>query len=150
MREPQGNGIAERFVRILKENLLWVRSFDTVEELRLALLAFKDTYNRQWRIGRHGLVSVEASHDDFALVCNAVAGDGHIFGGLDALTKLQGLPLFRISRAGNLAVQVLPILQKDPVFLHSRTGQRGIGVFDVVMPPTKPMPSFLKQSAVAV
>lgn len=54
VREPQGNGIAERFVRILKENLLWVRSFDTVEELRLALLAFKDTYNRQWRIGRHG------------------------------------------------------------------------------------------------
>ena len=54
VREPQGNGIAERFVRILKENLLWVRSFDTIEELRLALLAFKDTYNRQWRIGRHG------------------------------------------------------------------------------------------------
>jgi len=54
VREPQGNGIAERFVRILKENLLWVRSFDTVEGLRLALLAFKDTYNRQWRIGRHG------------------------------------------------------------------------------------------------
>jgi len=38
----------------LKENLLWVRSFDTVEELRLALLAFKEIYNRQWRIGRHG------------------------------------------------------------------------------------------------
>ena len=54
VREPQGNGIAERFVRILKENLFWVRSFDTVEELRLALLAFNDTYNRQWRIGRHG------------------------------------------------------------------------------------------------
>ena len=40
MREPQSNGTAERFARILKENLLWVRSFDTVEELRLALLAF--------------------------------------------------------------------------------------------------------------
>ena len=54
VREPQGNGIAERFVRILKENLLWVRSCDTVEELRLALLAFKEIYNQQWRIGRHG------------------------------------------------------------------------------------------------
>ena len=54
VREPQGNGIAERFVRILKENLLWIRRFRTVEELRLALLAFKETYNRQWRIGRHG------------------------------------------------------------------------------------------------
>lgn len=54
VREPQGNGIAERFVRILKENLLWVRHFDTVEELRLALLEFKDTYNREWILGRHG------------------------------------------------------------------------------------------------
>ena len=47
VREPQGNGIAERFVRLLKENLLWVRSFDTVEALRLALLAFKESYNQQ-------------------------------------------------------------------------------------------------------
>ena len=43
MREPQSNGIADRFVRILKENLLWVRRFRTVEELRQALLAFKET-----------------------------------------------------------------------------------------------------------
>ena len=54
VREPQGNGIAERFVRTLKENLLWARRFDTVEELRLALLEFKETYNREWIIGRHG------------------------------------------------------------------------------------------------
>ena len=48
VREPEGNGVAERFIRTLKENLLWVRSFDTIEELRLALLAFKRTYNEQW------------------------------------------------------------------------------------------------------
>lgn len=53
VREPQGNGIAERFVRFLKENLLWVRSFSTVEELRQALLEFKETYNRQWIVARH-------------------------------------------------------------------------------------------------
>ncbi len=45
---------AERFIRTLKENLLWVRSFDTVEELRLALLAFRQTYNASWLIERHG------------------------------------------------------------------------------------------------
>ena len=38
MREPEGNGVAERFIRTVKENLLWVRSFDTIEELRLAEL----------------------------------------------------------------------------------------------------------------
>jgi putative transposase len=55
VREPEGNGVAERFIRTLKEQLLWVRTFDTVEELRLALLEFKDRYNRQWLCERHGL-----------------------------------------------------------------------------------------------
>jgi transposase InsO family protein len=54
IREPEGNGCAERFIRVLKENLLWVRRFDTVEELRLALQAFRQTYNRAWIIERHG------------------------------------------------------------------------------------------------
>ena len=54
VREPEGNGCAERFVRTLKENLLWVRRFATVEELRLALIAFKRTYNQGWTIERHG------------------------------------------------------------------------------------------------
>ena len=39
---------------MLKENLLWVRRFDTIEELRLALIAFKQTYNQTWIIERHG------------------------------------------------------------------------------------------------
>ena len=52
VREPEGNGCAERFIRTLKEQLLWVRTFETVEELRLAVLAFRDTYNRTWLIGR--------------------------------------------------------------------------------------------------
>jgi transposase InsO family protein len=54
VREPQGNGIAERFVRTLKENLLWIKAFDTVEELRLALLEFQKIYNTQWLVARHG------------------------------------------------------------------------------------------------
>jgi transposase InsO family protein len=54
VREPEGNGCAERFIRTLKENLLWVRPFATVEELRLALQAFKELYNRTWIIARHG------------------------------------------------------------------------------------------------
>ena len=54
VREPEGNGCAERFIRVLKENLLWVQYFATVEELRLALIAFKQTYNQTWIIGRHG------------------------------------------------------------------------------------------------
>src|SRR5580704_1995220 len=48
VREPAGNGVAERFVRTLKENLLWVRTFDTVEELRAALVEFARRYNETW------------------------------------------------------------------------------------------------------
>jgi transposase InsO family protein len=53
VRAPEGNGCAERFIRTLKENLLWVRTFDSVEELRQALLSFRETYNTTWLIERH-------------------------------------------------------------------------------------------------
>ena len=53
VRAPEGNGCAERFIRTLKENLLWVRYFATVEELRLAVLDFKRLYNEQWLLERY-------------------------------------------------------------------------------------------------
>src|SRR6201982_1928958 len=56
VRAPEGNGCAERFIRTLKENLLWIRTFDTIEDLRQALLAFKETYNTTWLIDRHGFI----------------------------------------------------------------------------------------------
>ncbi len=57
VREPQGNGCAERFVRTLKEQLLWLRRFATLEELQRALLDFMERYNRGWLIQRHGWLS---------------------------------------------------------------------------------------------
>ena len=57
VRAPEGNGCAERFIRTLKENLLWVRTFDTTEELRQALLAFRETCNTTWLIERHGFLT---------------------------------------------------------------------------------------------
>ena len=57
VREPQGNGCAERFIRTLKEQLLWLRRFGTVDELQKALTEFKQRYNEAWRIERHGFRS---------------------------------------------------------------------------------------------
>ena len=65
VREPEGNGCAERFIRTLKEQLLWVEHFATVEELRQALLAFRERYNREWLIGRHGHRSPAAVRAEF-------------------------------------------------------------------------------------
>ena len=57
VRAPEGNGCAKRFIRTLKENLLWVQTFNTIEELRQALLTFRKTYNTSWLIERHGFIS---------------------------------------------------------------------------------------------
>jgi putative transposase len=54
VRQPEGNGVAERAIRTLKEQLLWVRHFDTVEQLRLALAEFAALYNETWLRERHG------------------------------------------------------------------------------------------------
>ena len=39
--------------RTLKEQLLWVETFDTIEELRLALHAFRLRYNASWLVQKH-------------------------------------------------------------------------------------------------
>ena len=64
VREPEGNGCAERFIRTLKENLLWVRTFETVEQLRLAVLKFKKTYNEQWMIQKFGYQTPSQARKD--------------------------------------------------------------------------------------
>ena len=51
---PLADGCAERLVRVLKENLRWVRRFATIEELRSMLRAFQRSYNQSWIIKRHG------------------------------------------------------------------------------------------------
>ena len=54
VRQPEGNGVAERAIRTLKEQLLWVRHFATVDEIREALAAFAAEYNASWLRERHG------------------------------------------------------------------------------------------------
>jgi transposase InsO family protein len=54
VRQPEGNGVAERFIRTLKENFLWVHTFETIEELRRALRDFVAHDNATWLVARHG------------------------------------------------------------------------------------------------
>jgi hypothetical protein len=58
----------------LKENLLWVRTFDTIEELRAALLEFARHYNETWLVARHGCrTPVQVRADQCRLDQNAMA-----------------------------------------------------------------------------
>ena len=57
VREPQGNGCVERMVRTLKEQLLWLRRFATIDELNEALQEFRTRYNERWILERHGYLT---------------------------------------------------------------------------------------------
>ncbi len=46
--------MAERFIRTLKEQLPWLQTLETVEELRQALLEFKERFTRHWLLRWHG------------------------------------------------------------------------------------------------
>jgi putative transposase len=66
VREPEGNGVAERFIRTLKENLLWVRTFNTIREVLKTLHEFRSTYNGQWLMEKHGYKTPSQVRREFA------------------------------------------------------------------------------------
>jgi hypothetical protein len=73
VREPEGNGVAERYIRTLEENLLWVRHFATVVELIEALREFRRRYNEHWLIERHGYQPPAQVRRDLTAPISAVA-----------------------------------------------------------------------------
>jgi putative transposase len=67
VRQPEGNGCIERFFRTLKEQLLWVRRFRDLEELRAALSEFRDRYNQHWIIHRLGYRTPAQARREFTV-----------------------------------------------------------------------------------
>lgn len=65
VRQPEGNGCIERFFRTLKEQLLWVRCFRDLDELRAALIEFRDRYNHQWILERLNYRTPAQARRDF-------------------------------------------------------------------------------------
>jgi putative transposase len=51
--EPETNGCAERAIQTLKEQVLWIDRFETLEDLQHAVRRFGRTYNKHWLIERH-------------------------------------------------------------------------------------------------
>lgn len=64
--EPQCNGVAERFMRTLKEQVIWGRRFRTIAEARDAIAKFIELYNSQWLIERLGFRSPHQARAEFS------------------------------------------------------------------------------------
>jgi putative transposase len=57
VRQPDCNGCVERFICTTKEQLLWVRVFQNVEELQHAPAEFRERYNQRWIVHRLGCLT---------------------------------------------------------------------------------------------
>lgn len=57
IEQPQTNGVAERFFRTLKEQVIFGRTFKNADEVRQAVAPFIESYNRSWRLERLGYMS---------------------------------------------------------------------------------------------
>ena len=54
LKEPETNGVSERFFRTLKEQTIYGRIFENAVELRQVVGEFIERYNRQWRLEKNG------------------------------------------------------------------------------------------------
>ena len=57
MGEPECNGVAERFIRTLKEECIHLHDFETLEEAREVIGTFIERYNNNWLLQRHGYMT---------------------------------------------------------------------------------------------
>jgi putative transposase len=73
VRQPEGNGCIERFFRTLKEQLLWLRRFRNLEELRIAVSDFRDRYNNNWIVERLGYRTPLQARRDLCLELRVAA-----------------------------------------------------------------------------
>ena len=55
--EPECIGVAERFIRTLKEECVYLHDFETLEEARAVIGAFVERYNNGWLLQRHGYMT---------------------------------------------------------------------------------------------
>jgi putative transposase len=54
VRQPETNGVAERFIRTLKEQIVFGRIYQDIEEVRAAVRAYFKCYNQHWILEKNG------------------------------------------------------------------------------------------------
>ena len=66
VEQPQTNGVAERFNRTLKEQIIHGRIYRNIAELRNAVRGFVEQYNAQWIVEKNGYLSPRSSSSGVA------------------------------------------------------------------------------------
>jgi putative transposase len=61
--EPETNGCVEKFLQTLKEQVLWIERFDTLDELRIRIREFAVDFNEHWLLERHGYRTPRQARD---------------------------------------------------------------------------------------
>lgn len=67
IEEPETNGVAERFNRTLKEQAIYGRIFNNIEDLRVAVDKFVEEYNTIWRLEKLGYQTPTEARNNYAL-----------------------------------------------------------------------------------
>lgn len=63
--QPQTNGVAERFNKTFKEQVIYGRTYRNIEEVRIAVTAFMERYNQHWLVEKLGFRSPKQALNDF-------------------------------------------------------------------------------------
>ena len=63
VREPETNGVIERFHRTLKEQIVYGRSYQNIEELRSEVAKFIENYNKKWLLQKLGYLSPQEARE---------------------------------------------------------------------------------------
>jgi len=71
VKQPQTNGVVERFNRTLKEQAIYGRIFRNFEEVRRAVAVFVALYNRHWQLEKLGFKSPLQFREEYAIMVAA-------------------------------------------------------------------------------
>ena len=65
VRQPETNGVAERFIRTLKEQIVFGRIYQDIEEVRDAVRTYFERYNQHWLVEKNGYRSPAQTRRDW-------------------------------------------------------------------------------------
>jgi transposase InsO family protein len=65
VRQPETNGVAERFIRTLKEQVVFGRIYQDIEEVRTAVRTYVERYNQHWLLEKNGYRSPAQTRRDW-------------------------------------------------------------------------------------